>query len=397
MKKLIMLIAMAVSLSMLTGCFSFLLGGTDNNSKKPNQYTEPRQNTISDDGLVEIMPPREGITGRPLDPITNPAAFPIDYSSEYLRHLTQSAFLDGKMIGLNPYLIGETEVTYKLWRKVYNWAIEHGYKFTQAGRAGSSVIRNTANMPLPEDREYENYPVMYINWIDCIVWCNAYTEMETNAEDQCVYRVSSNDRVVKDATSTKTEYRYLYADTTKKGYRLPSQYEWEYAARWQKDNSNNNAVRYGNTWLTKLNSASGADKPIGCKGFDLPSGETWESLRDETNRVAVYKWWWDGSKHRYQGVYSAAAVKTKDPNDSGLYDMSGNALEWIFNLHPFNEIDPTRWLNYGTVARGDDWCSLIRLRWCNLPHTLYGISTDYIFYKPNDRIDYAGFRLCRSR
>ena len=282
----------------------------------------PNVGSVEDtgDGFVKIIPPTTGIVG--VDP---------DYTLPYTDEWWKGVFRAGRKVKLSPYKLGKTEVTYKLWKEVQDWAVkpEHGYTFQNAGTKGSSGTGTDDEL------------VTEISWRDCIVWCNAYTEMKLGFDEQCVYRESnaSGAAVLKDATK-KVEGSEVficdkaYADMSKKGFRLPTEAEWEYAARWQGSNKTN-AAQYGDVWLTKLNSASGAKKPIGFSGLALPAGETWETLRDELTRVAVYDEWWNGTYWVDQtpATTKTAAVKSKDPNALGLYDMSGNVWEWCFDWY----------------------------------------------------------------
>ena len=99
---------------------------------------------------------------------------------------------------------------------------------------------------------------------------------------------------------------------SKKGYRLPTEAEWEYAARWQ-GSDNTNAEQYGDVWLTKLNSASGAKAD-------------WNNA-DETKAVA---WYGDNADSKTH------PVGEKRKNALGLHDMSGNVLEWCFDRYDNN-------------------------------------------------------------
>lgn len=286
---------------------------------------------------VEVTPPTGGITGHA-----------VSYTLPTADASWKGVFINGRTVNLNGYTIGKYEVTVKIWNEVCEWAQRNGYLFEFD--------------PKSDDTPTEpNQPMANISWTDCIAWCNAYTEMKFGNTEQCVYRDGSpSGKVIKHAFHGDK----AYCDFSKKGYRLPTEAEWEYAARYQ-GNDSTNAEQYGTVYLTNLNSASGAAKPIGFENMIMPSGENYASLHEETARVAVFNKWWNGTAFATQTppVTGRANVGSKPANKLGLCDMSGNVAEWCWDLYtatvnastnayptgPFPDYDTQR------VVRGGNW------------------------------------------
>ena len=341
-----MLIIAAILVIVLTACPNSA-GGSGSGSATPPAPSETSYEFVDIQGAT--------ITG--VDP---------DYTLPGNQAWRKGVFIKDRKVKLSPYKLGKTEVTYELWYSVLKWNTDNGkgYVFVNQGREGSHGADGAAPT---ETGKIE--PVTNISWRDCIVWCNAYTE-KTLGEEECVYRKSKTDLTVLKNAKAKDGEEYIcdkaYADMSKKGFRLPTEAEWEYAARRQ--NNNENAVNYGEggseVYLTKLNSASGAKAD-------------WNTA--ETGEVAWYSGNSGGKTH---------PVGKRRANALGLHDMSGNVWEWCFDRYGSigaeNVTDPQGAASGSSrVVRGGSWggdasiCA-VGVRGSN---------------SPGDRGSFHGFRL----
>jgi formylglycine-generating enzyme required for sulfatase activity len=213
------------------------------------------------------------------------------------------------------YEIGETEVTYELWYKVRSWAVGKGYTFSNSGQEGNAGTSGAS--PTGADQE----PVTVVSWFDAVVWLNALTELvneETGKSLTLVYYYDSGySDVAKNSTPTSNfvkessshSYASAYAKPEATGFRLPVSNEWELAARWRND-ATNTVSGYSDPYFTKGDSASGAT-----------------ARADTSNEAATGAVAW----YQNNSLSTTHAVKGKDPNALGLYDMSGNVGEWCFD------------------------------------------------------------------
>jgi formylglycine-generating enzyme len=205
-----------------------------------------------------------------------------------------------------------------------------------------------------------NYPVGSVSWDDCIVWSNALTEFCNylmGTSYKCVY--NSGGGPIRD--SRAANYAACHAvvpDARANGFRLLTGDEWELAARYIEDANN--------------------DGDITDAGEYYPGNYMSGSSDDYTDTsVSEYFAWF--------GANSGGAshpVNMLGPNALGLYDMSGNLIEWCED-HFHDE--PDRLIRGGCFQ---DTAEKLQV----------GFKDDLIDYaQENSGLPIIGFRLAKNK